>query len=191
MISFYQQLRDVLAARQKQVLVDPSLKPSAVLLLLYPQQGEHHLLLTKRTSLVEDHKGEISFPGGAFHRGEDHDLLGTALRESSEEVGVIAEHVELLGELDDTPTRANYLISPYVGALAHPQVFVPQPSEVAEVLEVPLKLLLDPRTEHTEPREYAGRTVAGSYYLFNDHVIYGATARILRQFLSLLPPGLS
>ena len=189
MDTFYQQVRDLLLARKKRAILNPSLKPSAVLLLLYSQANEPHLLLTKRTSLVDDHKGEISFPGGAFHHGEDVDLLGTALRETSEEVGVISEHVVLLGELDDMPTRSDYLISPYVGALTRAQAFVPQPSEVAEVLEIPLKVLMDRKTLRSEPRQYAGRQVSGFYYLYEENVIWGATARILQQFLSVLPPA--
>ena len=191
MDTLIEQVRHALSARQKQVVSGDGLKPAGVLLLLYPQGGEHHVLLTKRTSHVDDHKGEISFPGGAFHPGVDANLQHTALRESAEEVGVITDHVEVLGELDDTPTRSNYLIFPFVGVLRQPQVFVPRPVEVAEILEVPLRVLQDPRTLHSEPREYAGRLVTDAYYLYQDHVIYGATARILQQFLGLLPPSSS
>lgn len=184
-------VRLVLSARQKRVVSDDSLKPAGVLLLLYPQGGEHHVLLTKRTSRVDDHKGEISFPGGAFHPGVDANLRNTALRESAEEVGVVTDHVEVLGELDDMPTRSQYLISPFVGFLRQPQVFVPHAMEVAEILEVPLRVLQDPRTLRSEPREYAGHLITDAYYLYHDHVIYGATARILQQFLELLPPSAS
>ncbi|MBI2886216.1 MAG: CoA pyrophosphatase [Chloroflexi bacterium] len=183
-----QRLRDTLAVREKQTLDGAGLKPSAVLVLVYPRDGQHVVLLTKRTSRVDDHKGEISFPGGAFSPEEDPSLRHTALRESAEEVGLELEYAEVLGELDDTPTRSSYLISPFVGTLLRPQRFKPHPAEVAELLEIPLPMLLDPRTLRSEPVTYAGREVSGFYYQYQEHVIFGATARILQQFLHLLPP---
>ncbi|MCX6023841.1 MAG: CoA pyrophosphatase, partial [Chloroflexi bacterium] len=143
--------------------------------------------------LVDDHKGEVSFPGGAFHHGQDTSLQMTALRENHEEIGVHPDNVLIVGELDDIITRSNYIISPFVGFLRAPQEYIPAPAEVAEVLEAPLEWLLDPanvRDAEQTPRHYAGRPVNGQYYEFNDSVIYGATFRILRQFLSLLPPGI-
>ena len=185
-------LRVTLAARQKQRLDGTTvngvvLKPAAVLLLLYEREGEHHMLFTKRTSQVEDHKGQISFPGGAYHDGVDLSLQHTALRESEEEVGLRVEHTDILGELDDLRTISDYLVAPFVGVLRQPQAFVLAPAEVAELVEVPLNLLLDPRTLRSDPVEYAGRLINQPYYYYQGHVIYGATARILAQFLSLLP----
>lgn len=189
MDSLIDHLRSALATREKLVLDGAGFKPAAVLLLVYPRQGEHVVLLTKRTSLVDDHKGEISFPGGAHHPGEDSSLLHTALRESAEEVGLLTEHTEVLGELDDHATRSQYLISPYVATLRQAQQFQPHPVEVAEILEVPLRVLRDPRTVRSEPRSYAGRIISDFYYLHQEHVIWGATAAILQQFLQLLPPA--
>ena len=177
-----------LAGRPKLTASPAGLRPAAVLLLLYLRDGEEHILLTKRTSRVDDHKGEIAFPGGSFHPGEDNSLRDTALRESAEEVGLITAHAELLGELDDQTTSTGYHISPFVAALPRPQHFVPQLSEVEAVLETPLRALLDPVAFGDAPRSYGGKPVRGFYYLYGEHVIWGATARMLQQLFSLLTP---
>ena len=96
-----QKLRQALSQRQKRHIADASRVPAAVLLPIYHKQGEYYILFTKRTENVKDHKAQISFPGGAYEEG-DGTLVDTALRESAEEIGLKAEVVELLGELDDT-----------------------------------------------------------------------------------------
>ncbi len=187
-------IRSALVSRQKSYISDPSKKPSAVLLLLYPKHEEYHVMFTVRTSLVDDHKGEISFPGGAFHDGEDKSLLETAIRESFEEVGVLPENVEILGELDDMLTRSSYIISPFVGTLKQSQSFAPAEAEVAEIVEVPLRVLLSPDTVkygESQPITYAGRNVPGIYYHHDDYVVWGATARMLTQFLDICFPPLN
>ena len=161
-----ERIRQTLASREKSKVVNPDLKPSAVLLLLYQKQGAYHILFTKRTSRVDDHKGEVSFPGGAFHHGKDASLLETALRESMEEVGLDLANVDVLGELDEAQTRSGYHISSYVGILRQEQQFHPSAIEVAEILEVPLNTLLDPATlidGSQNPTVYAGREITGMY----------------------------
>ena len=92
-----------------------SLTPSAVLVPIYHKQGEYYILFTKRTEDVKNHKGQISFPGGV-HQEEDRTLVDTALRESAEEIGLMPNDVEVLGELDDTTTvTSSFIISPFVG----------------------------------------------------------------------------
>src|SRR5271157_2069139 len=109
-----QKLKEALANRQKIRLDDPKRRPSAVLVPIYYQAGQHSILFTRRTELVHHHKGEISFPGGGYH-ADDGTLLNTALRESFEEIGLAPEDVEILGDLDDTLTRGSpYIISPFV-----------------------------------------------------------------------------
>lgn len=181
-------LRAVLPARPRQTLDPVGHRPAAVLVLLYPKHGEQVVLLTKRTSHLEHHRGEVSLPGGAYHGDEDHgDLQHTALRETHEEVGVPPESVQVLGRLDDQMPRSNFVITPFVGALDHTPVLIPSPAEVAEVLEVPLARLLAPDALRHEPTVYEGRPIETFYYLHHGHVIWGATARILRQFLELFP----
>ncbi len=179
-----------LQSRTKQVISDQERERSAVLLLFVPREDGHSLLYQQRTSHVEHFKGEVSFPGGAFHTGVDTSLLQTALRETWEEMGIDPENVEVLGELDDHLTRPPYMITPFVGILRSPQNLKPAAIEVAEVLEIPLAWLRDPANlidSEKQPRTYAGRDVRWNYYEWGDAVIWGATARMTQHLLDLLP----
>jgi len=181
-----QQIRSFLAGYQPVRLSVDETTPAAVLLLLYEKDGEPHILLTRRTDYVEHHKGETSFPGGAFD-SDDGDLLTTALRETEEEIGVRRQDVEVLGRLDDIVTITEFLVSPFVGVLASPDYpFVLNAHEVAELVEVPLRHLLDERNLERAVRQLHDRPVAILTYLYGDHRIWGATARILKGFLDHL-----
>lgn len=160
---------------------------AAVLIPLYEKDGELHVLFTVRTELVEHHKGQISFPGGAADE-TDADLRETALRETYEEVGVRPEHVEVFGRLDDFITVSNFVVAPYVGSITvpAPYPFDKNELEVAAILEVPLAHLLDRANVESEVRRIQGRDVLTYMFRFNRHVIWGATARILKQFLDLI-----
>ena len=183
--SLLQQIRTFLAGYQPvRLSVDGT--PAAVLLLLYEKQGEPHILLTRRTNYVEHHKGETSFPGGAFD-AEDADLLTTALRETHEEIGVHPQDVEVLGRLDDIVTITDFLVSPFVGKLHSPDYpFVANAHEVAELVEVPLRHLMDERNLERTVRPFRDRVVPILTYSYGDHRIWGATARILKGFLDHL-----
>ena len=159
---------------------------AAVLLLLYYRAGEEYILFTLRTQQVERHKGQISFPGGAAD-AEDADERATALRETFEEVGVRPEDVEIIGELDEMPAISGFVVSFFVGVLTvpPPRVFLGDPYEVEEVLEVPLRHLLDKANTYQELRQVGGREVLVDCYRFGEHVIWGLTARMLTQFLDL------
>ena len=183
-----QDIRRLLAARPKRSLNDPAYVPAAVLLILYPREDGFHILLQKRTDQVEHHKGEISLPGGA-RDPEDDTLLATALREAWEEMGIRPEDVEVLGELDDTPTRSRFCISTFVATIPYPYTFRVNPVECAEVLEVPLAALLHPSNAREEARWLDGRLERSYAYAHQHHLIYGATARILQGFLDLLRQG--
>ena len=182
-------VRRILSENPKKTIVDPSLAPAGVMLLLYPKGGEYCILLNKRTNLVEHHKGEISFPGGRKSEG-DRTLLETALRETYEEMGIRPEDVELLGEIDDVPTSSSFLITTHVGAIPYPYEFKPSEVEVAEVLEVPLSTLTDRKNIRDEVRIADGRQVNSPSYVYQGHLIYGATARVLSRFLQLLDAAL-
>ncbi len=183
-------IRKVLSHRVKQSVVDdPGLTPAAVLLLLYLKDGEYCVLLNKRSEQVEYHKGEISFPGGAKD-AEDQDFLGTALRETEEEMGIDRAHVSILGELDEIATNSRFLVKVFVGTISYPYQSKPSAVEIAEVLEVPIPTLLDSANLRVETRWEVGAPVTSYSYAYKEHLIFGATARILRQFLELLADGL-
>ncbi len=180
-------IRERLDAFQASYLDDKGLPRAAVLLPLYEANGDLHILFTRRSELVEHHKGQISFPGGAFD-ATDPDLRFTAVRETWEEIGVATDHVEVIGQLDEMVTVSNFLVRPFVGRITQPAPypFVHSEIEVAEILEVPLDHLRDESNLVAEPRIYQGRQIIAYSFHWRDHVIWGATARILKQFLELI-----
>ncbi len=182
-----QRAREVLALYAPELIPQDSLRPAAVLLLLFEKEGEPYLLFIQRAQHVRQHKGQIAFPGGSWEE-HDADVVQTALREAHEEVGLHPEQVEVIGRLDDLVTRTNFRISPVVGVLSTGArlVFVPQESEVARVMEVPLGHLMDSRNLKPHILEWQGQLVELPSFDWNGDRIWGATAQILRQFLGLL-----
>lgn len=179
-------LRDVLCNRSVDTIDDPKLRASAVLLLLYPKNGEYCILFNKRTEEVEFNKGDICFPGGS-RDPEDDSLTDTAIRETHEEMGILPQDITLLGSLDQTTTRVGFVIQPFVGTIPYPYDFHPSPIEVAEVLEAPISTFFDARNIHEEALlQRDGDLVRARSYGYSNHLIYGATARILSQFLEIL-----
>ncbi len=164
--------------------VEDTCLKAGVLVLLYERDGEPTLLLTRRTERVLHHPGQISFPGGEQHPGES--LEATALRETEEEMGLDLGAVRILGRL--TPLYippSNYCIYPTVAMLPGRPLFRPQPDEVAEVIEVPLRRLTDPDGRRRETWTIGERTVNVPFYEYQGHKIWGATAMVLAEFLAL------
>ena len=154
-------------------------------MLVYPKEGEPHLLLNKRSESVEDHKGEVSFPGGRMDEG-DGSLLDTALREAHEEVGVRPGDVRVLRRLEDVETSTGYRVSPFLGTIREGYPFVVSTVEVAELVEVPVAALLDGSTIRDETRFEDGVPVSRPNYAYDGYLIWGATARIVTDLLELL-----
>jgi 8-oxo-dGTP pyrophosphatase MutT (NUDIX family) len=181
-------LRSMLTRRVPSILPpDATRRQAAVLLPLFKNASDYHLLFTKRTETLRHHRGQISFPGGSFEP-TDGDLVTTALRESYEEVGIQPEHVIILGRLDDLSTfSTNFTISPFVGLIPHPYPFRPNPVEVATVFDVPVSALADPAVGRSYLRTRDdGATIEDYEFHVNGEVIWGATARIIRHFLSVI-----
>ncbi len=179
-------IRKILGARKKEVISGGGLTPSAVLLPLFWKEGESYLLFTRRTESVKDHKGQISFPGGTQDE-EDEDLWVTALRESYEEIGVKSEDVKILGELDDITTITNYCITPFVGVIPYPYEFIINSAEIAELIEVPVSALLEPKVfKQGDTYIHQGRPYPVYFFNYGKTVIWGATAKIVKQFLELI-----
>ena len=177
-------LKQVLAERVKVDITDSDLMPAAVLILLYAKNSSYHVLLNKRSELVEYHKGEISFPGGA-RDPEDRDFVDTALRETEEEMGVSRGDITILGQLDDIITRTNFGVRVYVGTIPYPYPFKPSADEIAEVLEIPISVLQDPANLLQDARLVDGELSITISYACDGHVVFGATATILEQFLDI------
>ena len=120
---------------------------------------------------------------------QDASLQYTALRESAEEIGLQPAHVQVLGQLDDLlTTGSNYLVRPFVGMLPYPYPFILDHRETASIIEVPLTWLRRHNPPRQEHRHHAGRFVQSFFFDYNGHVIWGATAKIVKQFLDLLGP---
>ncbi len=179
-------IRQALSGREKRTSNDRNLIPAAVLVPLYEKSGEYHLIFTKRTENLEYHKGQISFPGGV-RQGDKEPLRATALRESCEEIGLNSKDVEILGELDDEITATtNFAISPFVAAIPYPYKFKANPAEVEEIIEIPVTALLDKSHLREELKVRHGKLVPEYSYEYSRWIIWGATARILRQFLEVV-----
>jgi 8-oxo-dGTP pyrophosphatase MutT (NUDIX family) len=180
-----EKLKRILNSKNKTITGRPDLIPAAVLLPLFQKNGETHILLTKRTDKVEHHKGQISFPGGAFHY-EDMDYLTTALRETEEEIGVEMEAVEVLGELDHMTTLSNFRICPYVGIIPYPYPFKLSSFEVERLIELPLDYLLNQAELKEAPFTYGGKSVINLCIDYQGDIIWGATAKILKNFADII-----
>ncbi len=161
-------------------------RQAGVLLLLYPIGDALHLVLTVRTSGLEHHGGQIALPGGGWEEG-DASLRETALREAQEEIGVVADTLEIIGALTPlyVPTSHN-VIHPFVAYTPCRPDFRLDTREVAALLEVSLSLLLDPATRREEDWFWHGTTLHVPFYAVGEHKIWGATATVLAEFLALL-----
>jgi 8-oxo-dGTP pyrophosphatase MutT (NUDIX family) len=185
-VGLREEIKEVLTQREKKSIPEKGSGAAAVLIPLYQRDGEWHILFTKRTERVEYHKGQISFPGGRWEE-EDKSLLATALRESFEEIGLRAENVELLGELDDFVTlTSNFVVTPFVAVIPYPYEFKVSREEVEELIEVPLTALLKRDNFREEPVAGEGQLLPFYIYQYEDHSIWGATARMLKQFLDVI-----
>jgi 8-oxo-dGTP pyrophosphatase MutT (NUDIX family) len=162
-----------------------SLRPAAVLIPLYVREKALWTLFTKRTEMVEHHKGQISFPGGG-RSDADANLWETAIRETEEEIGVPRAGVRILGALPKLETVTDFEISPFVGAIPYPTAFTLHAGEVESIIEVPMSYLLDPMVVEERPVKWKGRNVMTLVYHYKGHAIWGATARILADFLTAL-----
>ena len=178
-------LKQALAKRVVERVDGDGLMDSAVMILLYPKECEYCILLNKRSEQVEHHKGEISFPGGAKDP-EDCDGLDTALRETEEEMGIKRDDVTVLGEMDEVVTRSGFRVQVFTGTIEYPYKFSPSAIEIAEVLEFPVPALIDPANRRTETRWENGQPVTSYSYAHQEHVVFGATARILQSCIEIL-----
>ncbi len=160
---------------------------SAAVLLPIIDRGGPNILFTKKSDAVPHHKGQFSFPGGVCEQG-DASRVETALREAWEEIHLPPDAVEVLGLLDDTATRATpFIITPVVGIVRGAVDLAPDGREIERVIEVPLDLLRDPSIFRTEIWERGGEPHTVHFFRVSvEDVVWGATARILRQFLDLL-----
>lgn len=181
-----QRIKEILRHYHKTKIVDERLTSSAVLIPLFYREGECHIVFAERSDEVDFHKGQICFPGGT-REPCDASLLETALREANEEIALNAEDVEILGELDDNLTvTSGYVISPFVALVPYPCAFEVDSREIKQIFSVPLSALMDKAVFREECQTFDGKTVPVYFYEYEGHVIWGATARILKGLIELL-----
>lgn len=162
-----------------------TLIPAAVLVGLVERPEGLGVLFTRRTPHLTDHGGQISFPGGRIEAG-DADAVAAALREAAEEVGLLTSHVEMIGRLDTYVTRTGFEVAPCVGFVKPPALYRPDPFEVAEIFEVPLRFFRDTRNRKLESRTYQGKERLFYAYPWGDYYIWGATAGMLNNLIEVL-----
>jgi 8-oxo-dGTP pyrophosphatase MutT (NUDIX family) len=178
------EVRDRLARRETEAPPPSGAhRRAGVLAPLFVRDGALWVLLTKRTESVERHRGQIAFPGGRQEE-DDASLYQTALRETEEEIGVAPADVRFLGALTPLTTITDYYVEPYVGAIPHPYRFRIQETEIADLVEVPVRALLDPAALETKP--FPGREEPVLFYHYGETVIWGATARMLKELMDAL-----
>ncbi|HKA89774.1 MAG TPA: CoA pyrophosphatase [Haliangiales bacterium] len=178
-------LRAALAGRTRDVIDLPGHRAAAVLVPLFRRDREWRLLFTERGRGLRAHGGQVSFPGGAVEREETPER--TALREADEEVGVDPERVRVLGRLGDVPTPTGFVITPVVGWIdPAPAAYRISPVEVAEAFEVAVARFRAPGAlERLGEVERFGRRFPLIRYRVDGHDIWGATARMVQELLSI------
>lgn len=161
------------------------LRAAAVLIGIVDERSGPTILLTRRTDHLTDHAGQISFPGGRIDPHDSHPEAA-ALREAAEEIGLAAACASVVGRLDTYVTRTGYEIVPVVALLTPPLALRPDPSEVAEIFELPVSELLRPGALHLHSRQFDG---AERWYYALDwqgRHVWGATAGMLNNLVELL-----
>lgn len=162
------------------------LRHAAVLLPLFVHENEWHLLLTKRAETLEEHRGQVAFPGGRKDK-QDHNLHDTALRETYEEIGVKPEDVHIFGHLGDLPILTGYLVRPYVGQIPWPYTFELERDEVHSIFSIPITWLIEPENHYVRYCNFAGRELPVIYFEnYAGYQLWGASAEMVVALLSAL-----
>ena len=160
-------------------------RPAAVLVPLVDDARGLSVLLTERTHHLDNHAGQVSFPGGSRDAG-DPDPVATALREAHEEIGLVTDLVEVVGGLDTYQTSTGFHVTPVVGLVDPAFNPTPDPHEVAEVFRVPLDFFLNPANHRVDSRMWMGAERFFYAMPYDGHYIWGATAAMLVNLYDVL-----
>jgi 8-oxo-dGTP pyrophosphatase MutT (NUDIX family) len=168
----------------------PGAQAAAVLVPVFDEDGLARLLLTRRSTELPSHQGQVAFPGGKLH--DDETAEAGALREAHEEVGIPPDEVEVVGALEQLATVASqFVLAPFVGILPARPTIVPNPGEVARAFDVAVAELMEPEVYHQERWELPGIGDRPMHFFDVDgETVWGATARILHDLLSLVTGSL-
>lgn len=176
-----EEITNVLNKRKVGYIENDKLILSAVLIPMLKDRDAYSLLFTKRPRTMKRHAGQISFPGGIYEKSDRYTQM-TAIRETCEELGLNQKNIKILGRLDDLTIRTGYLVTPFVGLIYPPNEINVNKNEIEEIITIPITDLMkiSPRIKIIES------TYPIYYYDYRNHVIWGATARILKNFLEIL-----
>ena len=171
----------------RDVQIPDNAKKSAVLILMYPGDEGLHFPLIERTEYPGVHSKQIGLPGGAWE-AEDADYIATALRETEEEIGVNRYQIEVLGLLSSLYIPpSNFWVQPVVGFVHARPTFIPDPNEVASVIETPLAWLRDPAiAAESKIQHSSGMSLVVPSYIIHGHVVWGATAMMLSELSEII-----
>lgn len=189
---------DIRTSRLKMVPAMRALQPppadariGAVLALFYPDGDTISIILVKRPDHLRNHPGQIAFPGGRQDEGET--LVETALRETYEEIGVTADQIEIIGQLDPIYiVPSNFHVHPFVGWAPQQPEYHPSPDEVAEILDVPIRYFQDPKNISSTERQFSGRSFTIPHFQYQGHIIWGGTSTFIIELadrLKQIMPG--
>jgi 8-oxo-dGTP pyrophosphatase MutT (NUDIX family) len=176
-------LRGLLSRRPAIEIAAPQIRRACVLIPLIPTADGWSILFSRRSENLAAHSGQIAFPGGTVEEGES--LEEAAKREAEEEVGIPPSSVELIGRLDDVVTNSGFLVAPFAGVVSERVAYVLQESEVVDVFEVPLDLLLVPQLPEVRYVPFRNRQFPAYFYPYGENEIWGLTGRILKAFLDV------
>jgi 8-oxo-dGTP pyrophosphatase MutT (NUDIX family) len=183
-----QLLSEKLSLLEHELQTEWEARPAAVLIPLFRDRSGWNLLFTRRTETVESHQGQVSFPGGQIEDG-DASPTQAAMREACEEIGICAEHVQVLGEMNSLMTVTQFIVTPVVGTIKWPAELKINREEVAKAFHVPLSWLAQSKNVEVQMREplIPGRKVPVYYFKpFDGETIWGVTARITVELLQIL-----
>jgi 8-oxo-dGTP pyrophosphatase MutT (NUDIX family) len=171
-------------------LVDPfqfqgNLRPAAVLVPLVEQNNTLEVLLTKRSRHLKHHGGQICFPGGKVDHG-DKDHIFTAKREAHEEIGLLPEAVEVVGQLNPYQTISGFIVTPVVGLISPDQHYTANDGEVAEIFQVPLQHFLNSDNHQSMISHVNGSSRKVHFMPYKGYNIWGATAAMLKDLAAHL-----
>jgi 8-oxo-dGTP pyrophosphatase MutT (NUDIX family) len=174
---------DALPPARPPGFIVPGSRAAAVLVPVFEDEGEARVILTKRPETLPSHQGEIAFPGGKAHEGEE--LRDAALREAEEEIGLAPQAVEVVAQLDGLAMVASrFSVAPFVGIVEGRPALRPHPGEVESVLEVPISELLADGAFHEERWDLWEPDRSVYFFEVSGETIWGATARILVALLT-------
>ena len=180
------QIKSIINSHKPIHLPDDGSTRGAVVIPLFERNNRIHVLFTKRTENLPTHKGQISFPGGRKEE-TDESLLACALRETYEEIGLPPTSLDVWGELNQIKTHtSNFLLSVFVCLIHYPFQLAINPKEVEEIITVPLAELLDDKKWTMKDFNVENNTHKVWFFDYQSKFIWGATAEIIQQFISLL-----